>query len=38
MRSYPRSATILEHNRKFIVGGIASVNRAVEPEIVFEPW
>jgi len=35
MRSYPRSAAILEHNRRFIPGGVVSVNRAVTPEIVF---
>ncbi|MBS1873277.1 MAG: aspartate aminotransferase family protein [Acidobacteria bacterium] len=35
MRSYPRSAQILTHNKRYIPGGIASVNRAVEPEIVF---
>ena len=30
-----KSAEILEHNRKFIPGGVVSVNRAVQPEIVF---
>jgi glutamate-1-semialdehyde 2,1-aminomutase len=30
-----RSAEILAHNRRFIPGGVASVNRAVAPEIVF---
>lgn len=35
MHSYPTSAAILEKNRKYIPGGIASVNRAVEPELVF---
>lgn len=35
MRSYPRSAEILERNRRFIPGGVVSVNRAVTPEIVF---
>lgn len=35
MRVYPRSAAILEHNRRFIPGGVVSVNRAVSPEIVF---
>jgi glutamate-1-semialdehyde 2,1-aminomutase len=35
MRSYPRSAAILERNRRFIPGGVVSVNRAVTPEIVF---
>ncbi len=35
MRNYPRSAAILERNRRFIPGGVVSVNRAVTPEIVF---
>src|SRR4051812_36643091 len=35
MRSYPKSAAILENNKKYILGGIASVNRAVEPAIAF---
>lgn len=35
MRSYPNSASILNQNKKFLPGGIASVNRAVEPEVVF---
>lgn len=35
MARYPRSAAILEHNRRFIPGGVVSVNRAVTPEIVF---
>jgi glutamate-1-semialdehyde 2,1-aminomutase len=30
-----KSSEILRHNRKFIPGGVVSVNRAVEPEIVF---
>lgn len=30
-----KSAEILEHNRRFIPGGVVSVNRAVQPEIVF---
>lgn len=33
--SYPKSAAILEHNRRYIPGGVVSVNRAVTPEIVF---
>jgi glutamate-1-semialdehyde 2,1-aminomutase len=32
---YPESARILEHNRRFIPGGVVSVNRATRPEIVF---
>ena len=35
MRSYPKSAEILEHNRRFIPGGVVSVNRSIEPQIVF---
>lgn len=35
MKTYPRSAAILERNRRFIPGGVVSVNRAVTPEIVF---
>jgi len=35
MPFYPKSSAILENNKKFILGGIASVNRAVQPEIVF---
>ncbi|MBM3803059.1 MAG: aspartate aminotransferase family protein [Acidimicrobiia bacterium] len=35
MPSYPKSAAILEHNREFIPGGVVSVNRASQPEIVF---
>jgi glutamate-1-semialdehyde 2,1-aminomutase len=33
--AYPKSAQILRHNRRFIPGGVVSVNRAVQPEIVF---
>ena len=33
--AYPKSAQILNHNRRFIPGGVVSVNRAVQPEIVF---
>lgn len=33
--SYPKSAEIFSHNRHFIPGGVVSVNRAVQPEIVF---
>lgn len=35
MKSYPRSQAILERNRRFIPGGVVSVNRATSPEIVF---
>lgn len=35
MISFPRSAEILENNCRFIPGGVASVNRATQPEIVF---
>lgn len=33
--AYTRSAQIFTHNRRFIPGGVVSVNRAVQPEIVF---
>src|SRR5438309_1406404 len=33
--AYPKSAEIFSHNRRFIPGGVVSVNRAVQPEIVF---
>ena len=33
--AYPKSAEIFSHNRGFIPGGVVSVNRAVQPEIVF---
>ena len=35
MRSYPKSAQILEANRRFIPGGVVSVNRATHPPLVF---
>ena len=35
MKSYPQSAAILAHNRRFIPGGVVSVNRSIEPQIVF---
>lgn len=35
MRSYPKSAEILDKNRQYIPGGVVSVNRAASPEIVF---
>ncbi len=33
---YPKSAAIAGRNRRFIPGGVVSVNRAIQPEIVFE--
>ena len=35
MRTYPTSRAILEHNRRFIPGGMFSLNREIEPAIVF---
>src|SRR5262245_18778506 len=35
MPTYPKSAAILENNRRVIPGGVVSVNRASQPEIVF---
>jgi glutamate-1-semialdehyde 2,1-aminomutase len=35
MPTYPKSAQIFRHNRRFIPGGVASLNRAVQPEIAF---
>ena len=35
MRQYPKSAAILERNRRFLPGGVSSINRAVRPEIAF---
>ncbi|MGH9659271.1 MAG: aspartate aminotransferase family protein [Bryobacteraceae bacterium] len=35
MSRFPRSESILRRNREFIPGGIVSMNRAAEPEIVF---
>lgn len=32
---YAKSADIFRHNRRFIPGGVVSVNRATQPEIVF---
>lgn len=32
---HAKSSEILKHNRRFIPGGVVSVNRAVQPEIVF---
>ena len=37
MRTYPNSHKILEHNRRFIPGGVVSVNRAVEPSRLSSP-
>lgn len=34
-QQYPKSAAILQHNRQYIPGGVVSVNRATQPEIVF---
>ncbi|MFB3825461.1 MAG: aspartate aminotransferase family protein [Bryobacteraceae bacterium] len=35
MRTYPNSQAIFTRNRKFIPGGVVSVNRAAKPEIAF---
>jgi glutamate-1-semialdehyde 2,1-aminomutase len=35
MRSYPKSAALLEAHRRFIPGGVVSVNRTTRPHIVF---
>ncbi|SRR5579875_461875 len=35
MRQYIKSREIFDRNRQFIPGGVVSVNRAVQPEIVF---
>ncbi|MCX6625482.1 MAG: aspartate aminotransferase family protein [Acidobacteria bacterium] len=35
MSSYSKSAAILENNRRWIPGGVVSVNRATQPEIAF---
>ena len=35
LATHAKSSEILKHNRKFIPGGVVSVNRAVRPEIVF---
>ena len=34
-QQYPKSAEILRNNRQYIPGGVVSVNRATQPEIVF---
>ena len=31
------SETVLQHNRRYIPGGISSVNRAIDPDASFEP-
>lgn len=35
MPTFPKSRQILEANRRFIPGGVVSVDRPVAPEIVF---
>jgi len=35
VKTYPKSAIIFEKNRKYITGGVVSVNRATQPEIAF---
>ena len=35
MQSYPKSAEILRNNRRYIPGGVVSINRATDPQIVF---
>ena len=35
MNRHEKSAKVLAHNRRFISGGVVSVNRATRPEIVF---
>ena len=35
LATHAKSSKIFKHNRKFIPGGVVSVNRAVQPEIVF---
>jgi len=35
LAAYAKSTQIFRHNRRFIPGGVVSVNRAVQPEIVF---
>ena len=36
MKSRTKSQQILERNRKYIPGGVVSVNRATDPPIVFD--
>src|SRR5512141_25461 len=33
--SFPKSAAILAQSRRFIPGGVNSINRAIKPEITF---
>src|SRR5579859_3054860 len=35
MKRFPNSAAILARNKQYIPGGVVSINRAVNPEIVF---
>ncbi|MEP6540116.1 MAG: aspartate aminotransferase family protein [Bryobacteraceae bacterium] len=35
MKKYPKSEAILTSNRRYIPGGVVSINRSVSPEIVF---
>jgi glutamate-1-semialdehyde 2,1-aminomutase len=35
MQAYPRASEILEHNQKFLPGGVVSINRLADPSIVF---
>ena len=35
MRNHTESEKLLTHNKKYIPGGVVSLNRAVKPEIVF---
>jgi glutamate-1-semialdehyde 2,1-aminomutase len=33
--SFPKSAAIIAHSRRYIPGGVNSINRAIQPEITF---
>lgn len=35
MKTYPHSSRILQNNRRYIPGGAVSLNRVVQPDIVF---
>ncbi len=35
VKTYPKSAILLQKNKKYITGGVVSVNRATQPEIAF---
>jgi glutamate-1-semialdehyde 2,1-aminomutase len=35
VKTYPKSAILFQKNRKYITGGVVSVNRATQPEIAF---